>query len=225
MTTAPARWEAPEVVDPPTFDGVRRFYRRVREITGLRTSGWITLAGGLVCLSFGLVFGWLEYTVVGVMAVVTIAICLLFTIGRPKLEVALQLAGRSVVVGERARGDLQVRNVAPRLHWGSRLDLPVGPTSTSFSLPMMKSGEMSHNPFRIPTDRRGLITIGPAHTVQGDPFALAGRSTQWTDALELYVHPRTVPLPGRQAGFVHDLEGHASPHITSADMNFHALRP
>lgn len=89
----------------------------------------------------------------------------------------------------------------------------------------MKAGEASHNPFRIPTDRRGRITVGPAQTVQGDPFSLTGRSTVWTEELELYVHPRTVPLPGRQTGFVHDLEGHASPHLTSADMNFHALRP
>ena len=225
MTSTPARWEAPEVVDPPTFDGVRRFYDRVREITGLRTSGWITLTGGVSCLVLGLVFGWHEYTVVGVLAVVTVVLCLLFTLGRPKLEVDLKLAGRSVVVGEPALGELAVRNVAPRLHWGSRLDLPVGQAATSFSLPLMKAGAVSTNPFRIPTDRRGLITVGPAQTVQGDPFSLAGRSTLWTEELELYVHPRTVSLPGRQVGFVHDLEGHASPHITTADMNFHALRP
>ncbi|HHT13676.1 MAG TPA: DUF58 domain-containing protein [Propionibacterium sp.] len=225
MTTTPARWEAPEVVDPPTFDGIRRRYDRLREVTGLRSSGWVTVVCGVASLVLGLVFGWLEYTVVGVLAVVTVAICLLFTIGRPKLEVALRLAGRSVVVGEPARGELMVRNVASRRHWGSRLDLPVGDDAASFSLPSMKAGEASHNPFRIPTDRRGLITVGPAQTVQGDPFSLTGRSTVWTEELELYVHPRTVPLPGRQTGFVHDLEGHASPHLTSADMNFHALRP
>lgn len=225
MTATPARWEAPEVVDPPTFDGARRFFSKVRDVTGLRTSGWIALTGGLACLALGLVFGWLEYTVVGVAAVVTVGVCLLFTIGRPSLEVGLQLAGRSVVMGEPARGELAVRNTAQRRHWGSRLDLPVGPVSTSFSLPSLKAGEVSHNQFRIPTDRRGLITVGPAQTVQGDPFSLAGRSTFWTEELELYVHPRTVALPGRQTGFVHDLEGHASTHITSADMNFHALRP
>ncbi|MFD0866361.1 DUF58 domain-containing protein, partial [Tessaracoccus lubricantis] len=225
MTATPARWEAPEVVDPPTFDGVRRFYDRLRDVTGLRTSGWMALAFGLGSLVVGLVFGWLEYTVVGVLAVVTVGLCLLFTLGRPSLEVGLRLAGRSVVVGDPARGGLLVRNSAARRHWGSRLDLPVGPVSTSFSLPSLTSGEVSHNTFRIPTDRRGLITVGPAQTVQGDPFSLAGRSTTWTEALELYVHPRTVALPGRQTGFVHDLEGHASSHISSADMNFHALRP
>ncbi|MBB1482739.1 DUF58 domain-containing protein [Tessaracoccus sp. MC1865] len=225
MTATPARWEAPEVVDPPTFDGLRRFYDRLRRVTGLRTSGWMALAAGALALALGLGFGWLEFTVAGVLAVVTVGLCLLFTIGRPTLEVGLRLAGRAVVVGDPARGELMVRNAAPRRHWGSRLDLPVGPVSTSFSLPSLVSGAVSHNTFRIPTDKRGLVTVGPAQTVQGDPFALAGRSTTWTEALELYVHPRTVRLPGRQAGFVHDLEGHASSHISSADMNFHALRP
>lgn len=83
---------------------------------------------------------------------------------------------------------------------------------------------MEWQQFRIPTRRRGVVKIGPANSVQGDPFGLTGRETRWTDWQELFVHPRTIRLPGRQTGFVHDLEGQPSSHITSSDMNFHALR-
>ena len=55
MTTTPARWEAPEVVDPPTFDGIRRRYYRLREVTGLRSSGWVTVVCGVASLVLGLV--------------------------------------------------------------------------------------------------------------------------------------------------------------------------
>ena len=226
MTTAvQPRWEAPEVVDPPSTQGLRNAYRRLCDVTGMRTAGWVALLGGILSLVLGIVFGWLEFTVAGVLAIVTVLICLLFTIGRPKLEVWVQLTDRSVVVGERASGQLHVRNASARRHWGSRLDLPVGEGAASFSLPGLKPGEVISDGFRIPTDRRGLVTVGPAHSVQGDPFSLTGRESRWTDELELYVHPRTVALPGRQTGFVHDLEGHASTHLTSSDMNFHALRP
>lgn len=219
------RWEVPEAVDAPSLDRLREGYRRVGLITGVRTSGWICLAAGIVSLVLGLVFGWLEFTVVGVLAIVTVAIALLFTIGRPKLGVSIEQIGRSVVVGEPAGGRMLVTNAAQRRHWGSRLDLPVGPDSVSFTLPSMDPGEVIVNEFRVPTDRRGLVTVGPANSVQGDPFSLTGRETRWTGELEMYVHPRTVMLPGRQTGFVHDIEGHASSHLSASDMNFHALRP
>lgn len=224
-TAAEPRWEVPEAVERPTAEGLRSAYRRVDEITGMRTAGWICLAAGIVCLGLGLTFGWLEYTVVGVLAIVTVALSLLFTIGRPKLAVAIEQVGRSVVVGEPASGRLLVRNAAQRRHWGSRLDLPVGEAAVSFTLPSLNPDETTVNEFRVPTDRRGLVQVGPARSVQGDPFSLTGRETRWTDQLEFYVHPRTVLLPGRQTGFVHDLEGHASTHLSASDMNFHALRP
>lgn len=226
MTTAVTpRWEAPEVVDAPTTEGLRSAYRRLCEFTGLRTAGWSALLGGLISLGTGLGFGWVEFTVAGVLAVITVAIALLFTIGKPRLEVWVQLTGRSVVVGERAEGKLHVRNASQRRHWGSRLDLPLGEQTASFSLPGLKAGEVTSDGFRIPTERRGLVRVGPAHSVQGDPFALTGRESRWTEEFELFVHPVTVTLPGRQTGFVHDLEGHASPHLSASDMNFHALRP
>lgn len=225
MTTYLTRWEIPEAVDPPTRAGVRHALERLNRVTGMTIPGWVCLSAAVVCLALGVSFGWAEFVVVGVLAAVTVVLCLLFTLGRPKLGVWVQLTGHSVVVGDHAEGRLVVRNDARRRHWGSRLDLPVGRSSASFGLPLMRPGEAVASTFLLPTTRRGIVQVGPASSVQGDPFALTGRETRWTDALELYVHPRTVLLPGRQAGFVHDLEGHASGHLSASDMNFHALRP
>ena len=225
MTLTPPRWEAPEVVDPPTTAGLVARYRRLNEATGMTSAGWVCLTAGIVSVGLGLLFGWQEFTVVGVLAIATVGLALLFTIGKPRLDVAVGLEGRSVVVGEPASGVLTATNAAERRHWGSRMDLPVGDTSASFTLPALKPGESSAHTFRIPTHHRGVVGIGPARSVQGDPFALTGRESQWTQQTDLYVHPRTVPLPGRHTGFVHDLEGHATPHLSAADMNFHALRP
>ena len=225
MTATSARWEAPEAVDPPSTRVLVDAYRRVNLVTGMTSAGWVCLAAGLISVLLGLVLGWTEFLIVGVLAVMTVLLCLLFTIGRPNLDVHLELGGRSVVVGEPAQGVLFARNAASRRHWGSRMDLPIGPSSASFSLPSLKAGEVTRHEFRIPTQRRGVVKVGPANSVQGDPFALTGRETRWTDEIELFIHPRTVLLPGRQTGFVHDLEGHATVHLSASDMNFHALRP
>ncbi|GAB3813406.1 DUF58 domain-containing protein [Tessaracoccus terricola] len=219
------RWEAPEAVEPPSLDRVRGAYRALNRVTGMRTAGWVTLFGGIVSLVAGLLLGWTEFKVAGVAAIAVVLLCLLFTIGTPNFAVRLHLDEHSVVVGTPAGGVLQVLNQAQRRHLGSRLDLPVGERAASFSVPGLRPGQVMTEPFHVPTDRRGVVPIGPAQSVQGDPFALTGRETRWTGTMELFVHPRTVSLPGRQTGFVHDLEGHASAHISAADMNFHALRP
>lgn len=224
---APAldRWDEPEAVEPPSFDRVRDAYRAVNRTTGMRTPGWVALFGGIGALVVGMVLGWLEFKVAGVLAIGTVLVALLFTIGAPKFAVDLRLDERSVVVGTPTSGQLRLLNQAQRRHLGSRLDLPVGEALASFSVPALPPGQAMVEPFRIPTDRRGVVEIGPAQSVQGDPFALTGRDTLWTGTVELHVHPRTIALPGRQTGFIHDLEGHASTNITSADMNFHTLRP
>lgn len=223
MTTA--RWEIPSPVGPPTGEVVSSLYRRVSEFLGLRPAGWWTLLTGLVALALGLLLRWVELVVAGVTAVVMVAVALLFTIGRAKLMVRLETSDRSVVVGDRASGRILVRVQPGARHLGSRLDLPVGASRASFWLPLLAGDRVEEFRFRIPTNRRGRIVVGPAHSVQGDPFGLAGRETRWTDEQEVFVHPVTVPLPGRQIGFVHDLEGHASSSLSPADMNFHALRP
>ncbi len=223
--TATTRWEIPEAVDPPTGEAVRSLYKRVSERIGMRNAGWIALLLGVIAFVVGLVAGWMEFVLVGIVAIVLVAIALLFTIGKPRLRVMMQLSDRSVVVGERALGRILVQTQPGKRHLGSRLDLPLGKEKASFWMPLMPGGTTREFRFRIPTHRRGRIVVGPANSVQGDPFGLAGRETHWTGQEEVYVHPKTVRLPGRQMGFVHDLEGHASPNLSASDMNFHALRP
>lgn len=224
MSLTADRWEAPEPVQTPTLAGLRGLINRVNHVTGMRGAGWLCLLSGLVAGGVGFGFGWLEFKVVGAVAVLTALLALLFTIGRPVIQVRLEVQERAVVVGTPTAARLGVRNAGKRRHWGSRLDLPVGRDVASLSIRSLGVGQVQWQQFRVPTRRRGVVRIGPAQSVQGDPFALTGRETRWTDWQELFVHPRTIRLPGRQAGFVHDLEGQPSSHITASDMNFHALR-
>ncbi|MFV0428937.1 MAG: DUF58 domain-containing protein [Arachnia sp.] len=202
-------------------DRLRSFNERL----GLRRAGWGALVAGTGSLVAGLVWGWREVTLAGALAVALVGIGLLFTIGRPMLRVDLEIPEHSVVVGSPLWGELRVRNTGPRRHFGSRMDLPIGGETASFTVPGLGAGRDELVQFRVPTRHRGVIRLGPARSVQGDPFALTGRETKWTGTAEVYVHPVTVTWPGGQAGFVHDLDGQASQVLSASDLNFRALRP
>ena len=73
--------------------------------------------------------------------------------------------------------------------------------------------------------RRGVVPIGPATTVRGDPVGLLRREHAFADVHTVFVHPRTVDLPSTSAGFVRDLEGSPTRRIVDDDMSFHAIRP
>lgn len=219
-----AAWSPPPEVDPVTRRDLAEVVAALSRRLGMRTSGWWLLGAAVVLSAAGWLLRWQELRVAGVLAVALVAVASLFTIGRPRYAVELHVPETYVAVGDPASGSLVVRNDGGRRSFPSRIDLPIGDRTASLAVPSLAVGAAHADSFVIPTRRRSVVTVGPARSVQGDPFSLMGRDTWWTGATEVFVHPRTVRLPGRQTGFVHDLEGHPTPRLTSADMSFHALR-
>ena len=123
-----------------------------------------------------------------------------FAIGRHPYQVRLRLREGRVVVGERAMGVIEVRNASHRSVLPARIEMPVGTGRASFALPTLASGAEHDELFAIPTERRGVITVGPVSSVRGDPLGLIRRAVLWTEPEELYVHPRTIKLGGSAAG-------------------------
>lgn len=221
---APERWRLPAPVAPPSTRAITDFAGRVSSLLGMKPAGWALLVVTITAAFFGWGFNWIELKLITVFGALLLGIALLFTIGRPTFEVALGVDEPRVRVGDRAGGTVIVRNAGARRNLPARLDLPIGDQVASFPVGSLAPQETQPERFTIPTDRRGVLLIGPAQSVQGDPFGLTGRETNWTETIEVFVHPRTVPLPGRQVGFVHDLEGHPSTNLSPSDMSFHALR-
>lgn len=220
----PDQWQVPETVAPPRWDDVRAVAGNVTRALGMRTSGWLMLAAAVVLLLAGWLLAWTELRVAGVAALAMVGVALLFTLGRPTLAVTVGVPAKHVVVGQQVTGDIRITNVGGRRTLPARVDLPIGDQVASVGLPSLTTNATYDQSFVIPTDRRAVVEIGPALSVQGDSFGLTGRESLWTEAQEVYVHPRTVNLPGRQTGFVHDLEGHTTQKLSNSDMSFHALR-
>lgn len=218
------RWQVPAAVAAPDTTRIREFGVRVSGFLGMRLAGWVMLVAVLLVAVLGAVLRWQELRLMAIAGGLILLVALGFTVGRANFRVDLGVRDRRIVVGEPASGTLRITNLAPRRNLPVRLDLPIGPDVASFQVPSLPSGAQRDEEFTIPTDRRRVLLVGPAQSVQGDPFALTGRESDWSTQIEVFVHPRTVPLVGRQTGFIHDLEGHSSTRTTASDMSFQSLR-
>jgi len=186
--------------------------------------GWTVLAAIPLALAVGYGIGWTELVTVGYAGVVLVVVALVYLIGRNAVGVTLRVAHDRVVVGEPASGVVEVSNPGVRRTLGVAVEVPVAHGLAELAVPSLARASRSVHEFRIPTARRGLVSVGPARTVRADPIGLVRRELVWTDTVELVVHPRTVGIPSMSAGLVRDLEGSPTRDLSSADIAFHALR-
>ncbi|GAA1979107.1 DUF58 domain-containing protein [Terrabacter lapilli] len=200
-------------------------WRPVARVVGwVSPLGWTILALGVVCWFVGARWGWTELLMVAAAALVLFAICLLLALGRTKVRVLAEVDPRRVTVGEPATGRILVTNEARTPMLPILVELPVGLSAARFVLPALTPGRAHEELFVVPTSRRGVIQVGPATTVQGDPLGLMRRTLTWTERTELFVHPRTVALESLGAGLLRDLEGSTTEDVSMSDLAFHALR-
>ncbi|MGH9274780.1 MAG: DUF58 domain-containing protein, partial [Acidimicrobiales bacterium] len=109
-----------------------------------------------------------------------------------------------------------------------RLRDPVsGTRGADLLVPPLGRGERTVAAYRLPTERRGIVRIGPLDVIVGDPFGLTNLATQAAQAVEITVFPRVdriEPLPFTTG---HDpLAGARQPNsLGRTGEDFYALRP
>lgn len=201
--------------------GLGSFLRLLSSLTAL---GWGTAIIGAGASLAGVLFSWVEAAVLGFTCLSLVALSLLWSLGRAGHTVALRLANTRVTVGEKALGALTVTNPTSRRLRATKVELCVGAGANSFLCPPLGHGESHEEVFAIATTRRGIVAVGPASTIRGDNLGLVRRVQTWSDATELYIHPRTVAMNASTVGFIRDIEGATTQDLSSADVSFHALR-
>ncbi|MGO2932480.1 DUF58 domain-containing protein [Microbacterium sp.] len=189
----------------------------------IRPLAWVLIALAIMFWIMGSALGWMELIIAAVIITITLLLCALFLIGRTEYDVALDLARTRVVVGERAVGALTLANPGSRAILPSRVVLPVGSGRGEFGIQRLAPGEKAEELFAIPTQRRGVVEVGPVSVVRGDPLGLFERAHRRDDPVDLYVHPQTVLFDGQSLGFLRDLEGLPAADLSRDDVSFHAL--
>lgn len=190
----------------------------------VRPAGVLALCAATVGLLAGLAFGWVEALVAGVAAGVLLLLSAPFLFQSRTYEVDLALAHERVVAGGSVQATVTIRNSGRRPVLPGRIDVPVGAGLVEFGVPLLRAGASSAQVLELPPQPRGIVRIGPATTVRSDPIGLLRREHAFDDVHDLYVHPRTVPVPSTSAGLIRDLDGSPTTRLVDADMSFHAIR-
>lgn len=185
-----------------------------RTVAGLGALAWLG----------GWWLGWRELMVLAGACLVLLVATGLFVIGRAALAVDVQLNPSRVVAGDPSAGQVRATNRSSRRTPPLRVELLVGNGVAVFDLPSLATGASVDELFVIPTERRGVIRVGPATSVRSDPLGLFQRSAPGSAARELIVHPRTVALEPFGSGLLRDLEGLTTQDLSVSDLAFHGLR-
>ncbi|PKW27934.1 DUF58 domain-containing protein [Phycicoccus duodecadis] len=209
----------------PIADQTRPVWHPVMQVLRwVSPLGWTVLVVGLVAWWLSARYTWVELAMVATGCLVLVLACVLLAIGRSKLLIRAEVEPTRVTVGDPATGRVTVRNTGRRGMLPLLLELPIGRTAARFTLPALGAGRTHEELFVVPTAQRGVVPVGPATTVHGDPLGLVRRTVAWTERTELVVHPRTVGLESLGAGLLRDLEGQVTPDLSMSDLAFHALR-
>ena len=199
--------------------------RRVRQfVAPLSTPGWIAVAGAATSLVLGVTLGWQEAMAIAGVLVILLVTAVVWVARRAAYQAQITLDSTRVRIDQDALGSVVVHNRTARAVPTGAVDLPVGRAIATFPVPRLGSGAMDEHVFRVPARHRGVVTIGPVHTVRSDPFGLLRRDTACSEKVVLHIHPRVVRLDARTLGFLKDVEGVPTQTLSSSDVSFHALR-
>jgi uncharacterized protein (DUF58 family) len=192
-------------------------------------SGWSVLVLSAVLIAAGRVLGLVELFVLGATGLVLCAVALVTVRRAPRIEVDRILVPRRVHVGTASRVELRVRNVGRRRTPVLTLYEPVeGTVGAQVAVAPLAAGAEDGASYRLPTERRGLLAVGPLEARRSDAFGLARRRSIVTDRTHLTVLPAVDHLSGLPAtgGLDDPLAGAARPLLgTPGSGDFASLRP
>jgi len=186
--------------------------------------GWLVAAFVAVAWVAGRSLGWAELVLAAMLGAVVLVASVGLTAGRASARGEIALERDRVTAGASVGASLELTGTSRRRLLPLTVELPVGDGVRRFDLPASTQGTARREVFTIGTGRRGVIAVGPATTVRGDPFGLLRRAAPLAGMQELLVHPVTVPLRPLAGGLLRDLEGRTTDDVSMSDLAFHALR-
>lgn len=196
----------------------------------LTRQGWGVSVGALALIVTGRILGVLELYVLAAGAWALVGTALVCLALRPaEVEAGRSLAPARVPRAEDASVELSVKNTGRRSSAVIELRDPVdgGPRRARVLLAPLAPGTTERASYRIPTERRGVLSVGPLEARRSDPLGLAATSRIVAAQTELVVLPTVealLPLPCTPGDDRRD----GSRRATAAGQmgeDFYALRP
>ena len=192
-----------------------------RVVTPTGVAAGVLLAA---CVAAGWVLGWQEAWSAAVVLAVVVCTAWLWLLPSGGHQVSHSPLNSKVTVGDHALVHVEVTNPLTRSLLPTRMELPIGGGTAVFAVPTLAPRASFERGFVLPTDHRGVVTVGPVLCVARDPVGLLRRERERTRAQRIHVHPRTVLMGAVLQGVLRDVEGAVTQDLSSSDVSFHALR-
>lgn len=195
----------------------------------LTRQGWLLSGLALALLVIGRILGTLELMLLGATIGALVLITVAFiALARLRISVDRELHPPRVHAGSPSRVDLRVENQGNRrspvlgLH-----DAVSGTRGANLLVGPLDPGGVVRAAYRLPTERRGILEIGPLTVTMADPFGLTEVSMDASGVSELTVYPHVddvVPIP--QTTGNDPMSGAEHPNaLGRSGEDFYALRP
>ena len=195
----------------------------------LTRQGWLLSGLAVALLVIGRILGTLELMLLGA----TVGALVLVTVGfialsRLRISVDRELHPPRVHAGSPSRVDLRVENQGPRRSpvLGLR-DAVSGTRGANLMVGPLDPGGVVRAAYRLPTEKRGILEIGPLTVTMADPFGLTEVTMNASGVSELTVYPHVddiVPVP--QTTGNDPMSGAEHPNaLGRSGEDFYALRP
>ncbi|HEV7761746.1 MAG TPA: DUF58 domain-containing protein [Acidimicrobiales bacterium] len=211
----------------PGRPGARRSGRRRRDRPARRLVltpvGRAVLGGTVVAYAAGWGLGYTELLVVAAAGLLAAVLALLWTWPRSRVAVERTISPERVVRGEPAEARLSVANLTRRRLPALRLRDRVGARYVDVMLPRAAPGATGQTSYELPTERRGIVEVGPLAVIRRDPFGLTRSARRHGSTETLWVYPRIHQVAPLASGRRRDLEGPTHDNA-SGNITFHALR-
>ncbi|TDC46666.1 DUF58 domain-containing protein, partial [Micromonospora sp. KC207] len=190
---------------------------------GITARGAGLIVAAVALLAAGFRFAYPELTLLGAAAAVAVGYALLVALWRPRLEVTRRADPDRVSRGEPARMVLTVRN-AGRLRAANLLaEDRCGERTVPVPVLRLRPGRDTTVGYDVPTDRRGVVPVGPLRVIRRDPLGLVALARSYSSTVPVWVYPRIHPLTAVPTGAGRSLDGRVD-GVPHGSITFDSLR-
>jgi uncharacterized protein (DUF58 family) len=195
----------------------------------LTRQGWTAGWGAMALFGTGRLLGIGQLYVFGAAALLLVIGALAYVhLVRIHLEVDRQVHPARLYAGSTSRVRIRIGNLRRRRTPLLRIDDPVSDThGAHMVLAPLDAGAAETCSYRLPTERRGIVHVGPLRIVIGDPFGLTRSAVTAAPQVQVTVFPRVDPVQPVPFTAGHDpLAGVRQPNaLGRSGDDFYALRP
>ncbi|MGW5558582.1 DUF58 domain-containing protein [Micromonospora sp. NPDC003944] len=190
---------------------------------GITARGVGLLVAAVLLLGAGFRFAYPELTLLGAAAGAAVGYAALVAAWRPRLTVTRHADPDRVARGEPASMTLTVRNTG-RLRSANLLaEDRCGQRSVPVPVLRLRPGRDTEVRYDVPTDRRGVVPVGPLRVTRRDPLGLVALARPYGAAVPVWVYPRIHPLTAVPRGAGRSLDGRVD-GVPHGSITFDSLR-